>query len=65
MTVQDTPFCGYLQLGEELKYEGEVPSHLGIGGGDYVRLGIDNETGKIIGWKPLKPSEIKEALGYE
>ncbi len=32
-----------------------VPSDLGIGGGDYIDLEIDLDTGQIINWK--KPSD--------
>ena len=28
--------------------------HLGILGGDYTKLTIENATGKIIGWKPIE-----------
>lgn len=34
--------------GRELVLEGEVPEFLG--GGDYVRISIDLETGQIMDW---------------
>ncbi len=42
--------------------DGYVPYGLGIGGGDYVDLTIDTETGKILGWKPLTDTQLKKAL---
>lgn len=47
-----------LQLDEQkVEYEqnGYVPKDLGIGGGDYIELDIDLETGQILNWK--KPTE--------
>lgn len=44
-------------------YEGQIPD-IGIGGGDYIQLQIDAETGKILNWKPdevLAFLEMKEA----
>ena len=35
---------------EIMVYDGYVPSCLGIGGGDYIHLVIDTDTGKIEGW---------------
>ncbi|MNI67733.1 hypothetical protein D3C73_1233800 [compost metagenome] len=29
-----------------------VPYGFGIGGGDYLELTIDIETGKVVGWNP-------------
>ncbi len=31
-------------------YDGYVPSGLGIGGGDYISISVDIETGRIVGW---------------
>jgi hypothetical protein len=31
-----------------------VPYGFGIGGGDYLKLTIDVETGTIVGWDPEK-----------
>ena len=46
----------------ELLRQGYVPRNLGIGGGDYIRLTIDTETGKVEGWKPLTQEALAEAL---
>lgn len=44
------------------KIEGYVPKGLAIGGGDYIDLLINVETGKICGWNAEKVKEaIKEA----
>lgn len=37
---------------------GYVPRISGLGGGDYIRLSIENETGKIIGWKPITEEDL-------
>ena len=39
-------------------YEGYVLSGIGIGGGDYIDMEIDLETGMIVGWKPITVDEI-------
>ena len=40
---------------------GYVPDFLSIGKwGDYIQLTIDNETGKILNWKPIKVSDFKK-----
>lgn len=39
-----------------------VPENIGIGGGDYVELNIDTETGKIVNWKPVSDAKIIEAI---
>lgn len=44
---------------EYVLYTGYVPRGIGIGGGDFIKLEIDNETGKIIGWKPLTIESLK------
>lgn len=36
-----------------------VPYGFGIGGGDYLELTIDVETGKVVGWNP---EAFKKAL---
>lgn len=38
--------------------EGYLPS-AGIFGGDDTELEIDNETGRILNWKPITVAEIK------
>jgi len=35
------------------EHDGYVPSGLGIGGGDYVELTINLETGFVVGWKSI------------
>jgi hypothetical protein len=39
--------------------DGSLP-RLGILGGDYTRLRIDNNTGQIIGWKTISKEEIDD-----
>lgn len=39
-----------------------VPEGIGIGGGDYVELDIDTETGQILNWKPVTDKQIIEAI---
>jgi len=41
-----------------------VPSRIGFGNDtDYLEFTIDNDTGKIEGWKPLTKNQIKKAIG--
>lgn len=42
------------------EYDGYVPKDLGIGGGDYLEMEIDLQTGQIINWKPIKEIEIED-----
>lgn len=42
------------------RYDGYVPSNLGIGGGDYVEFNIDLYTGKILNWNPVHEIKIAE-----
>lgn len=42
-----------------LDHDGYVPDFF-FGGGDYIELTIDNETGKIEDWKPITIDQIKE-----
>jgi hypothetical protein len=46
----------------DLQSQGYVPRNLGIGGGDYIRLTIDTETGKVEGWKPLTQEALTDAF---
>jgi hypothetical protein len=40
--------------------DGYVPEFLSIGEwGDYLRLTIDNDTGKILNWKPIKKEDLQ------
>lgn len=48
-----------------LEKQGYVPRDLGIGGGDYIRLTIDTNTGKIEGWLPLTGEDLKDALNQK
>lgn len=52
------------QDGQVLKeYDGYVPSFFpGDHYGDYLMLDIDIDTGSIINWKKIKPSEIEEFI---
>lgn len=37
---------------------GYVPRNIGIGGGDYIRLVIDIDTGNIVGWNSPENKDI-------
>ena len=39
-----------------------VPNDINIGGGDYVELEIDMETGQILNWKKVSEAKIIEAI---
>lgn len=41
--------------------DGYVPHGIGIGGGDYIRLTIDMQTGKIANWMPISKEDIDRA----
>lgn len=41
------------------EYEGYVPKDLGIGGGDYVEMEIDLQSGQILNWKPIEEIETE------
>lgn len=45
-----------------LDYDGYVPDIPGIGGGDYINITIDLETGKIEDWEPMTAEEAKVAI---
>jgi hypothetical protein len=45
-----------------IEKDGYVPKNLGIGGGDFVDLEIDVETGQILNWKALTNEDIQEAF---
>lgn len=32
------------------QHDGYVPSGCGVGGGDYIEVQIDIETGQVVGW---------------
>ena len=42
--------------------DGYVPDNIGIGGGDYVDLDIDIETGTIVNWKRPTDKAIINAM---
>lgn len=44
---------------ETYEYDGYVPDDIGIGGGDYVEIEINAQTGQIQGWKPLTLNDWK------
>lgn len=46
-------FSGDIRIGDQVvkKFDGYVPSNLGIGGGDYVEFQVDLETGQILDWQ--------------
>lgn len=45
--------------GGSIENYGYVPYIKGIGGGDYIDLRIENETGRLIGWVPLKHKDLE------
>lgn len=45
-----------------IEHDGYVPENIGIGGGDYIELSIDIETGQIQDWKPLTEEKIITSL---
>ena len=50
---------------ENISHHGYGPNIPGIGGEDYIQLEIDNDTGMVIGWKPLTIESFKEACGIK
>jgi hypothetical protein len=46
--------------GNETSSDSYVPNNIGIGGGDYIDLEIDMETGQIQNWKPVSDEQIIE-----
>lgn len=48
--------------GTDIEHDGYVPNGLGIGGGDYIDMEIDTDTGQILNWKPLSEADIREAI---
>jgi hypothetical protein len=46
---------------EDFNLDGYLPA-VGILGGDSTTLKIDNETGQIIGWKPILSDQLREFL---
>ena len=48
--------------GKKKEYDGCVPEM--FGGGDYVALAVDLETGQILNWKPPTDEDIDELESY-
>ena len=46
--------------GFEIEKHADYMPYVGILGGDYTILTIDNETGKIEGWIPLSKEDFEE-----
>lgn len=44
---------------EGTEHFGYVPRIEAIGGGDYINMKIDNDTGKIIGWEPIGVDDLQ------
>lgn len=40
--------------------EGYFPSSLGLGGGDYINIDINADTGQILNWMPIVKEDIEE-----
>jgi len=55
------------QDGEIIKdYEGYVPSFMpDTGGGDYISLKIDMDTGTILNWKQVCATDVEDFLKGE
>ncbi len=52
--------------GKEISsYDGYVPSWFPEGGGDYVTLDIDIETGQIVNWKKPTQTQLDETFKAE
>ena len=43
-----------------LEHQGYVPDFMPGGGGDYLQFEIDNETGKILNWEPIKEDVLEK-----
>ena len=42
-----------------LEHDGYVPKWMPGGGGDYLSIEIDNETGKILNWESIKDDVLE------
>jgi len=47
--------------GQTTESDSYVPEDIGIGGGDYVDLEINMETGQILNWKPVSDKQVIDA----
>lgn len=58
--LQDFGFLdGLLHLLHEHDGYGVVP---GVGNGDYIDFSVENETGRIVGWKPFTDEELESLI---
>lgn len=49
------------EAGTHAEHEGYVPDFMpGPHHGDYIMLDIENETGRIMNWKPVRPSQVHD-----
>lgn len=50
--------CFQIRYPNGKEHLGYVPFEIGIGGGDYIELEIDVETGKVVGWEERFANKI-------
>lgn len=55
----------FLENGNQREHDGYGLYIDGLGGGDYLRITIDNATGKIEGWVPLTEEQLEELFEEE
>ncbi len=48
-----------------IEYCDYVPSHIGLGGGDYIRFKVCLDCGQLQNWNPVSDDDLKAALGIE
>lgn len=69
ITAKCSDMCGTVlkDAGGTIIHEtdGYVPGFFPNGGGDYVELEIDIETGKILNWKPPTVQELTDWIEGE
>jgi len=46
--------------GTTFEKDGYPPKVSGVCGGDYYDFTVENETGRILGWVPIKSEEVEE-----
>lgn len=62
----DDRFSGTLSVDDvSCSIDGYVPHDLGIGGGDYISLTVDLETGQILNWVAPSDEALKALSGGE
>lgn len=54
--------CFYRVSALDIEGEGYVPSGLGVGGGDYLRVKVCLACGKLQNFKPLTEENIRAAF---